>query len=84
MVEHLLDMEKTEVRFLSGAFMATKTVYALQQFFIGEWEDWEVVGDKELAKSKYATFSATHYRSTRLVERTESVLYESKPYSRDD
>lgn len=53
----------------------TKIVWALQQFFIGQWDDWEVVEDNEqLARSKYATFKATHYRDTRLIKRVEEVI----------
>jgi hypothetical protein len=51
-----------------------KTVYALQEFFIGQWDDWKVIENKEQALAEYRTFKNTHYRDTRLVERTETIL----------
>ena len=51
-----------------------QTVYALQEFFIGERDDYKVFIDKDRANSEYDTFKACHYRPTRLIERIETVV----------
>jgi hypothetical protein len=58
--------------------MARTTVYALQEFFIGEWDDYRVIADKGKAERAYRTFRNVHYRPTRLIERTETLLAEGK------
>lgn len=49
-------------------------VYALQEFFIGEWSDHAVTTNRERAISDYRTFRNCHYRPTRLICRSEAVI----------
>ena len=50
------------------------TTYAVQQHFIGEWDDNFETDNKELALAKYEAMRHETPRRVRLIERTESVM----------
>lgn len=61
-----------------------QTVYALQEFFIGEWDDCAVMTNRLKAISDYGTFRHVHPRPTRLICRIETVLAQGKEIDERD